>query len=304
MTDEIIDAFLTYMRLERNASTHTVEAYAKDLNELQDHLQKSKVKLPFPGQTEMVEFLVSLMDRGLKPSTIHRRLSACNSFFSFLVAESGLAANPMDFLDKPRMLKSLPKVLSRDEAQRLVESASGNHPADARDRAILELLYGSGLRVSETINLNLEGVLEDRGLLLVRGKGRKERIVPYSQPAGIALERYLVGIRPELINKRASRGHPPHGKVFVNLRGGPITRQAVYDIVRKRSLEAEISKSISPHTLRHSFATHLLAGGADLRTVQLLLGHADIGTTQIYTHVDRSQIEATFRKFHPRYAGK
>jgi len=304
MKDETIDAFLTFMRLERNASAHTVEAYARDLKELQDHHKHAKSSASFPDLAEMVKFLVTLMDKGLKPSTIHRRLSACNSFFSFLVAESEIPTNPMEFLDKPRILKSLPKVLSREEAQRLVESAHGDLPADTRDRAILELLYGSGLRVSETINLNLEGVLEDRGLLLVRGKGRKERIVPYSEPAGLALKRYLSGIRPELVRKRSRRGHPSHSKVFVNLRGGPITRQAIYDIVRKRCLEADISKAISPHTLRHSFATHLLSGGADLRTVQLLLGHADIGTTQIYTHVDRTQIEATFRQFHPRYAGK
>ena len=262
--DELIDAFLTHMRLERNASTHTVEAYARDLKELQGHMRKPRGSAPLPDHEAMVEFLVSLMDRGLKATSVHRRLSACNTFFSFLVAESEISTNPMDFLDKPRVLKALPRVLSRKEAERLLETAHGDSPADSRDRAILELLYGSGLRVSETVNLTMDGVLEDRGLLLVRGKGRKERIVPHSQPAGAALKRYLVGTRPSLVAKRHARGHTPHAVVFVNLRGGPISRQAVFNIVRKRALEAEITKDISPHTLRHSFATHLLDRGSDL----------------------------------------
>ena len=289
------------MRLERNASPHTVEAYARDLGRLQRHWRDQGGKSGFPNRETLVSMVVDEMDAGLSRRTIQRLLSACNSFFSFLVSEGLANANPVDLLDRPRAHRSLPKVLSTDEIGKMLTCCSGDKPMDVRDLVILEFLYSSGLRVSEAVNLDLTQIRSDDGLLLIRGKGRKERLVPYGAHAGEALGYYLP-LRERLVQRRRELGKPGHTQVFVNLRGGPITRQGIFDLVAKRALEAEISKKVSPHTLRHSFATHLLAGGADLRVVQLLLGHADIGTTQIYTHVDRQLIRRTFEKYHPRYS--
>ena len=185
----------------------------------------------------------------------------------------------------------------------MLATAAGDGPRDVRDRAMLELLYGSGLRVSEAIGLELGNILRDRGLLLVRGKGRKERLVPLGEVAADAVDRFVNGPRVALIERHLQRGGAAHARVLVNLRGGPISRQSVFQIVRRRAVQAGIARPVSPHTLRHSYATHLLSGGADLRTVQLLLGHTDIGTTQIYTHVDRRHLQEAFQRFHPRYRG-
>lgn len=300
--DNLVDNFLAHMRLERNASPHTVEAYARDLGRLQKHWHEQGRSGDFPDRDILVGMVVEEMDAGLSRRTIQRLLSACNSFFSFLVAEGLATSNPVDLLDRPRAHRSLPKVLSTEEVGRMLICCEGKRPMNLRDRVILEFLYSSGLRVSEAVNLEIKQIRTDDGLVLLRGKGRKERLVPYGDHAAEALGNYLP-LRDSLIQRRRTLGKPGHTKVFVNLRGGPISRQGIFDLVTKRALEAEISKKVSPHTLRHSFATHLLAGGADLRVVQLLLGHADIGTTQIYTHVDRHLIRQTFEKYHPRFTG-
>jgi integrase/recombinase XerD len=300
--DNLVDNFLAHMRLERNASPHTVEAYARDLGRLQQHWRDQGGKGEFPDREALVGMVVEEMDAGLSRRTIQRLLSACNSFFSFLVAEGLASTNPVDLLDRPRAQRSLPKVLSTAEIGRMLRCCSSDKPSSVRDLVILEFLYSSGLRVSEAVNLDLSQIRSDDGLLLVQGKGRKERLVPYGAHASDALALYLP-LRERLVQRRRELGKPGHTRAFVNLRGGAITRQGIFDLVIKRALEAEISKKVSPHTLRHSFATHLLAGGADLRVVQLLLGHADIGTTQIYTHVDRHLIRQTFEKYHPRLSG-
>ncbi len=297
------ESFLDHLRLERNASPNTVQAYRRDLRRLQAHLAKAKVSMGEISRDVMVAFVVKLLDSGLNPRSVQRILSASNSFFAFHVAEGLLTDNPMDLLDRPRAYKSLPKVLSPDEVLAILDTTASDRPADIRDRAILELLYGSGLRVSESIGLELTDIRHDEELLLIRGKGSKERLVPYGELAAKALDQYLQHVRPDLVRRRVERGHSDHTRLFVNLRGGPITRQAVFTMVRARTLKGGVQKEVSPHTLRHSFATHLLAGGADLRVVQMLLGHADIGTTQVYTHVDRSLLKRTFEQFHPRSRG-
>tara|TARA_B100000029_G_scaffold513255_1_gene612206 strand:- start:2088 stop:3005 length:918 start_codon:yes stop_codon:yes gene_type:complete len=297
------ESFLNHLRLERNASPNTVQAYRRDLGRLHAHLTKEKVPVDGVSREAMVSFVVNLLDSGLSPRSVQRILSACNSFFAFHVAEGLITENPMDLLDRPRAYKSLPKVLSPDEVLAILDTAASDKPGDVRDRAILELLYGSGLRVSESVGLALADIRHDESLLLIRGKGNKERLVPYGELAATALDQYLKHVRPDLVRRRVERGHSEHMYVFVNLRGGPITRQAVFAMVRARTLKSGVRKEVSPHTLRHSFATHLLAGGADLRVVQMLLGHADIGTTQVYTHVDRSLMKRTFEQFHPRFRG-
>ena len=304
--DEHIDAFCAHLCLERNASPHTVEAYARDLQRLVASLggevaEPPSVPLDHVGREHIVSMAAALFDEGMTAASVRRVLSACSSFFSFLVAEGVCRENPLDQVDRPRTTRTLPGVLSPEEARALVELPSGTGPKDVRDRALLEVIYGSGLRVSEAVGLEMSGVLRDRGLFRVMGKGRKERLVPYGEPAETALDSYLQAVRTACVRKRRERGGRAHTKVFVNLRGGPLSRQSVFKIVRDRAIQAGIASSVSPHTLRHSYATHLLAGGADLRTVQLLLGHADIGTTEIYTHVDRRQISEAFRRYHPRY---
>ncbi len=280
--DEHIDAFCAHLALERNASPHTVEAYARDLQRLVASLGGSAaepptVPLDHIGREHIVSMAASLLDEGMTSASVRRTLSACSSFFSFLVAEGVCEENPLDQVDRPRTTRALPGVLSPEEARALVEHPAGAGPKDLRDRALLEVIYGSGLRVSEAVGLELAGVLHDRGLFRVMGKGRKERLVPYGAPAERALGSYLGSVREACVRKRRERGGRPHTKVFVNLRGGPLSRQSVFKIVRDRALQAGITHKVSPHTLRHSYATHLLAGGADLRTVQLLLGRGAVG---------------------------
>lgn len=299
--EEHVDAFCAYLRLERNASDATVEAYGRDLTALAKHLQSAGAGHELPDREDIVGFIVERMDAGLSAQSIQRALSACSSFFRFLRDEGLAVADPVAEVNRPRARRPLPSVLSVDEATRLVEAPSGDAPAAVRDRALLELLYGCGLRVSEAVGLTAARVHWDRGLLHLRGKGRKERLVPFGGPAGAALRRWLEHGRPPLLRRRVERGGARHDHVFTNLRGGPLSRQAAHAIVKQHAVTAGITRKVSPHTLRHSYATHLLAGGADLRTVQLLLGHADLGTTQIYTHVERTQMEETFRRYHPRF---
>jgi integrase/recombinase XerD len=298
--DEKTDDFLRYLRLEKNASEHTVNAYATDLQRLQS-VCGDGVSLHALDASDIVALMIDMMDRGYTNRSVQRALSAINSFLSYLIAEGELSANPMDLMERPRLRRTLPRVLSVDEVLQVLDTTSGDQPADLRDRAVIELLYGSGLRVSELTGLTLFEVKEAEGLLLVHGKGRKERLVPLGEPSWQALEPYLREVRAPLVARRILLGKPDHKAVIVNMRGGPISRQAVFGIVRKRVKQARIEKVVSPHTLRHSFATHLLMGGADLRVIQMLLGHADIGTTQVYTHVNSEELRKNMKRFHPRF---
>jgi integrase/recombinase XerD len=216
------------------------------------------------------------------------------TYFSFLLAEGVLEDDPTERLESPRVLRSLPDHLSHEEVERFLEALEPDHPLFWRDRAILELLYATGMRVSELAQLPLRSLDLDDGFLTVFGKGSKERLVPVGGPARRALERYLRDLRPEL------EGGEGKGRVFLTARGRPLSRQTVFNLVKKAAERAGIEKTVSPHTLRHTFATHLLEGGADLAAVQELLGHADISTTQIYTHVDREYLREMHRTHHPR----
>ncbi len=289
---ELVDRYLSYLSAERGLSSHTVEGYRRDLEDLQAYLERLGQDWERVDLHSLVGYLMNMAARGLSPATIRRRLSALRGFFAFLVEMEVLDEDPTEGLDNPRTWKHLPQVLSLDEVEALLEAPSGDSPMALRDRAMLEVLYATGVRVSELVSLKLVDLDMDRGLVRVVGKGKKERMVPLGGEALQWLERYMAA-RGALDRK----GSP---YLFLTNRGGPMTRQRFWQIVKGYARKVGITKEISPHTLRHSFATHILERGADLRAVQELLGHADLSTTQIYTHVARAHLEKIYKKSHPR----
>jgi integrase/recombinase XerD len=235
-----------------------------------------------------------MKDSGLAPSSIRRAISSVRTYYSFLVEEGALDRDPTDRLESPRVQRKLPDVLSRAEVVALIESPSEDHPMFWRDRGLLELLYATGIRVSELLSIRIGDLDLDENLVRVVGKGSKERMVPFGRISGEVVNRYLRDVRPSLDRGKGK------GILFLNQRGNPLTRMAIWTLVRSAARRAGILGKVSPHTLRHSFATHLLEGGADLTVVQELLGHADISTTQIYTHLDRAYLHDIHRRYHPR----
>ncbi|MFM8603255.1 MAG: site-specific tyrosine recombinase, partial [Gemmatimonadota bacterium] len=240
------------------------------------------------------EFVYHLKDLGLAPSSMRRAISAIRTWYRFLLAEGVVAADPSDRLETPRKWRTLPEVLTVDEVERLIGAVSLDDPLALRDRAMLELAYGAGLRVSEWIGIGTADLAMDDLVVRVFGKGGKERLVPIGRQAVGALAMYLRELRPRLEQGAGQ------GRLFLNARGRPLSRMGAWGILRKHVEASGITKTVTPHPLRHSFATHLLEGGADLRAVQEMLGHADISTTQIYTHVDREHLRQVHRQFHPR----
>jgi len=290
-----MESFVDYLSFERGLSDRTLAAYQSDLGKLFHFLGERGHEGPETiRSTDLREFLFELKDRGLAASSIRRATSSMRSYFAFLLEEGVLEADPSERLEAPRIGRGLPDVLSVEEVQRMLEAPDPDHPMYWRDRSILEVLYATGVRVSELVGMKLANLDLEEGLCTVFGKGSKERMVPLGRPARRALERYLKEVRPGL-----DRGKG-RGAVFLNWRGAPLTRMAIWNLVRKAAEDGGIARDISPHTLRHTFATHLLEGGADLAAVQELLGHADISTTQIYTHVDREYLREVHRTFHPR----
>lgn len=286
---------LDALRLERGASRRTQEAYTRDLVRLFAFAAERGVTTPADLSTPLLrEHLYALHDAGLTAASIRRALSALRSYFAILLAEGLVTRDPTERLEAPRRQRPLPGVLSVEAVTRLLATPSLDDPLCLRDRALLETAYGAGLRVSEWIGLGLTDLLLEDGLLRVVGKGDKERIVPIGRTAVGALALYLRELRPRLEQGQG------RGRVFLNARGRPLSRMGAWGILRKHVEAAGIAEPVSPHTLRHSFATHLLAGGADLRAVQEMLGHADISTTQIYTHVDREYLRTVHQQFHPR----
>jgi integrase/recombinase XerD len=286
--DPDVEGFLALLATRR--APRTVDAYRRDLARLAEFLDAS----PARATTDDIErFLAGLRADGLSPATIARRVAAIRAFFRHQQLLGARADNPAAELDPPRRRRTLPRTLSPGEAERLVEAANGTQPRDLRDRALAELLYGAGLRVSEAVSLEKGGVALDDRLVRCIGKGDKERIVPIGRRAAEALRRYLARGRPHL-----DRRHRP--ELFLNARGGPLTRAGAFLILRRLAEKAGLEPArIHPHLLRHSFATHLLEGGADLRSVQEMLGHADLSTTELYTHVsDRRRRELYFQA-HP-----
>ena len=295
-----LDAFLAYLALERGHSPHTVEAYARDLRRFADHLGDGASAVAF-ARADVERWVAALRDRdGLSARSAARALSALRTFCKFLLREHLREDDPTALVPAPRLAKPLPVVLSEASAADLAEAPEGEGPLAVRDRAMLELLYGAGLRVSELISLKIGDVSLDAGLVRATGKGQKTRVVPVGELALEALRAWLAGARAELLDRATRRGLkrlPPD--LFISARGRPLTRQAMWKNLKRYALTAGVTPAASPHKLRHSFATHLLDGGADLRSVQAMLGHADIATTQIYTHVTRKSLRAAYEAGHP-----
>jgi integrase/recombinase XerD len=274
---------------------NTVESYRRDLCRLQRYLSIHRLGMSDAVPLPLIRsFFVALKQESLAVSSVARILSALRGWYRFLQRENILEVNPLRDVVTARRTVRLPKTLTRQEVTALLELPVGDRVEDQRDRVMLELLYASGLRVSELVSLTLSQIDLSLGCLRVVGKGAKERIVPMGQTARDLLVEYLDHVRPVLLKRRSSRA------LFISRRGSGLTRQACWKLLLRQARRAGISKSISPHMLRHSFATHLLEGGADLRTVQAMLGHADIATTQIYTHVERSRLKQVHRQFFPR----
>jgi integrase/recombinase XerD len=292
--------FLQFLALEKNASRNTIASYRLDIARYCAFLEADGVHAPDRVTDEhLAGFLRSLHGAGLAARSISRACSAVRGFHKFLLGDGLAKNNPAELLDAPRIERTLPDVLSVAEIESILrQPAAGLHDHRnlwIRDRAILEILYASGLRVSEVITLRQSQVLADQGILRVFGKGSKERIVPVGGSALRWIDRYRLECRPRLVRRGASQD-----ALFLNARGTPLTRMAIWNIVRQYTHKAGVKKDVHPHTFRHSFATHLLEGGADLRSVQEMLGHSDISTTQIYTHIDREYLKEVHRTYHPR----
>ena len=290
--------FLAYLELERGLSRNTLNAYRTDLLQYGDFLIGHDADALTVGPADVSEFLAELATGNGRPpcsaATIHRKAACLRSFYKHLRREELIDDDPTAALSAPRRTKKLPHVLNYAEVQKLLAAPRGDEPTVSRDRAMLEVMYACGLRASETIGLELSDLDLRQGFLRARGKGSKERIVPLGRQAIAAVSGYLRSGRPKLVGERTEP------KLFVNFRGGPLTRQGLYKIVQRHARDAGLSGRMSPHTLRHSFATHLLAGGCDLRAVQEMLGHADIATTQLYTHLSTERLKDVYFEAHPR----
>ena len=290
-----LDLYLDYLTVEKGLAANTRASYSADLlkflNYLKDHGIDNWSQVRFP---EIMAFLARAQEQGLAPRSRARLLSAMRGFFKFMVRDSHLKKSPVANLTSPRLRRQLPTVLSVAEVERLLAQPNPDLPLGQRDAAMLELLYGTGLRVTELITLAVGRVNLEVGFLVARGKGSKERIVPMGEAAIEAVKSYTLGARPRLLKGRVSE------VLFVSNRGTAMTRQGFWKLLKKYGRQAGMERSLTPHTLRHSFATHLLERGADLRSVQMMLGHADISTTQIYTHVARERLREVHRKYHPR----
>jgi integrase/recombinase XerD len=297
--EDLVLDFLSYLEFERGLSRNTLEAYRGDLLQLGRYLEEHHLSALDAGPGEISDFLTHLAagdndHRPSSPATIHRKSACLRSFYIHLSREGLRESDPTATLSAPRRSRKLPQVLTRGEVEKLLSQPDGTEPHALRDRALLELMYASGLRASEAIGLELGDIDLEERILRARGKGSKERIVPIGQAAVRAVSIYLERGRPKLVKNR------PEVHLFVNFRGGQLTRQGLYKIVRRHATSAGLADRMSPHTLRHTFATHLLAGGCDLRSVQEMLGHADVSTTQLYTHLSSDRLKDVYFKAHPR----
>jgi tyrosine recombinase XerC len=307
MNKEIAD-FLAFLRHEKNASPHTLAAYGRDLRQVAAYLKEREVRWDKASNVILRGFLAELHEKKRKKTTVGRKLAALRSFYDFELRRKRITENPAKILSRPRQEKRVPSFLSEDETTELLDLPRSEKPLDLRDRAILELFYATGIRVSELVGIEAADIHFAERLVRVRGKGKKERIVPFGGKARETLEDYRRRGRPALAaggERPGRRGQPgcrgDAGEAFfLNYRGGRLTTRSVERMVRKCIRRTAVARKISPHSLRHSFASHLLGRGADLRVIQELLGHASLSTTQKYTHVDLKQLLSVYRKSHPR----
>jgi len=312
--ESLILDFLAYLELERGLSRNTLEAYRSDLLQFGEYLDRRQLTAVQASHGDLAAFLVELAEpsrpqdptagglgelgrRPVAPSTLARKVACLRSFYRHLRREGTIEHDPTADLRGPRKQQRLPRVLTREQVARLLGQPGGTEPLALRDRALLELMYACGLRASEAVGLELADVDLEEGLLCARGKGSKERIVPIGRQAVAALRAYTRSGRPALLAGRAAR---PPAQLFLNSRGVGLTRQGLYKIVQGHARSAGLHERMSPHTLRHSFATHLLAGGCDLRSLQEMLGHADLATTQVYTHLSAERLKQAYFSAHPR----
>lgn len=291
MKEGLIDLYLNYLRVEKGLSSNTLEAYSRDLRTFSEFWSEKPIEAFRRSDVTLLSRFLS--ERGLSPRSVHRALVAVKGFFKFLLREGIIDEDPFEDVVLPSFSRTLPDVLSEQEVARIIGEVDPSTPLGLRDRALLELLYGTGIRVSEACGLRLEGVELELGYLVVKGKGEKERLVPFGEYAREWLKEYLEKARPKLV-----RGKDP-GFVFLNPMGRPMSRQGVWKVIKKYALKAGLTR-VTPHTLRHSFATHMLQRGADLRYVQAMLGHSDISTTQVYTSVNVQYLKEVHRRYHPR----
>ncbi|MBN1254481.1 MAG: site-specific tyrosine recombinase XerD [Deltaproteobacteria bacterium] len=295
MKGEVLDPFLHYLAVEKGLSRNTLEAYSRDLNAYLDFLEGEEIpSLVETTSLTVMAFIQRLKKRGLAMRSITRALVALRGLYRFLAREGYLEANPLEDMELPRLGPTLPHVLTIQDIERLLAQPDAETPRGIRDGAMLELLYATGMRVSELVELPTSGLNLEVGFVMVRGKGGKERIVPVGEVAMDRVRTYLEQGRPAMLKGRES------SYLFVNNRGGRLSRQGFWKILRQYALKTGITKRITPHTLRHSFATHLLERGADLRFIQAMLGHVDISTTQVYTHVNQEYLRKLHRQYHPR----
>jgi integrase/recombinase XerD len=293
--NDYLDLFISYLAVEKGLSANTQEAYSRDLARYLDYLEGLGRSVPASvTSADIAAFLGRLKDEGIGPRSRARCLSSIRMFHKFLMIENYADVNPASIIEAPRTLHKLPEFLSAVDVDALLAACAGSSGENVRDLAMLELLYATGLRVSELVGLKLREVNLDAGYLMTLGKGNKERLVPIGESACQRVKAYLEGVRYRLDPDNKNKF------LFLSRLGDAMSRQAFWNIIKKRAYQAGISKNISPHTLRHSFATHLLENGADLRSVQVMLGHADLSTTQIYTHVTRERLKRLHKQIHPR----
>ena len=286
-----ISSFLDFCRVEKGLSINTLEAYSRDLKAFSE---RQKIGIGIPGVEDLRGYLDSLYETGLSSRSVARHLATLRNFYRFLASEGKISADPTERLVAPKQWQNIPKFLNREQIDKLLAAPDGAKPSGIRDRAMLELLYATGLRVSELCAVRMADLQFDAGVLRTIGKGNKQHITPVGKSALAAVREYLGEARAKLLGRRSS----PF--LFVTARGGRLTRQAFWKLLAANGKKAGIFHNLTPHVIRHSFATHLLEGGADLRSVQTMLGHADISTTQIYTHVMRSRLRQTIEQHHPR----
>ncbi|MEO5924064.1 MAG: site-specific tyrosine recombinase XerD [Bryobacteraceae bacterium] len=287
----LAQGFLDFCRVEKGLARNSLSSYKIDLERLTE-------KLPVVDReataTDLARYMEGMYAQGLSPRSIARHVTTIRNYYQFLTTEGTIPSDPAEFLASPKQWTTIPKYLNRDEVERLLVSPNGSKPTDFRDRAMMEVLYATGLRVSELCKLELSNVERSMGVLKVTGKGNKQRVVPFGESAGEAMDRYLAEGRAALLKGRGSR------HLFVTARGKAMVRQTFWLLLRKHGRKAGIFRRLTPHVVRHSFATHLVEGGADLRSVQVMLGHADISTTQVYTHVAQRRLRDTIDRHHPR----